>query len=43
MLNNNKLFNVEKDLKNACYRYDDLLSNNIFTPGLIGKEENIKI
>ena len=37
MLNNNKLFNVEKDLKNACYRYDDLLSNNIFTPGLIGK------
>ena len=37
MLNNNKLLNVEKDLKNACYRYDDLLSNNIFTPGLIGK------
>ena len=35
-VNNSKISSIEKDLKNACYRYDTLFNNNISTPGLIG-------
>ena len=36
LINSNKIFSLEKDLRNACLKYDDFLNSNIFTPGLVG-------
>ena len=36
LINSNKIFSLEKDLRNACLKYDEFFNNNIFTPGLIG-------
>ena len=42
LINTNKILTVEKDLKSACFKYDNFLSNNIFTPGLIGNGAKYK-
>ena len=42
LINTNKIITVEKDLKNACYKYDNFCGNNIFTPGLIGNGAKYK-
>ena len=36
MTNNTKIASFEKDLSNACYKYDKIFLNNISSPGLIG-------
>ena len=41
-INTSKISAIEKDLKNACYKYDNYFSNNIFTPGLIGNGAKYK-
>ena len=35
-LNNTKISNFERDLSNACFKYDKIFLNNISSPGLIG-------
>ena len=35
-VNEAKIQTLEKDLNDAIYRYDNMLNNNIFLPGLIG-------
>ena len=35
-VNNTKISNFERDLSNACYKYDRIFLNNISSPGLIG-------
>ena len=42
LINTNKIFTIEKDLKEACYKYDNYFKNNIFTPGLIGNGAKYK-
>ena len=37
MTNANKLFYLEKELSDTCFRYDNLFSSLISVPGLIGK------
>ena len=37
MTNTNKLYYLQKDLSDACFRYDNLFSSLISVPGLIGK------
>ena len=37
MINTNKLFYLEKDLSDACFKYDNYFSSLISVPGLIGK------
>ena len=34
--NNTKISNFERDLSNACFKYDKIFLNNISSPGLIG-------
>ena len=36
LINNTKLASFERDLSNACYKYDKFILNNISKPGLIG-------
>ena len=36
MVNNIKISSIERDLSNACYKYDKIFINNISSPGLIG-------
>ena len=36
LVNSNKIFSIEKELRNACLKYDEFFNNNIFTPGLVG-------
>lgn len=35
-VNNTKISNFERDLSNACFKYDKIFLNNISSPGLIG-------
>ena len=35
-INNTKISNFERDLSNACFKYDKIFLNNISSPGLIG-------
>ena len=35
-MNNTKISNFERDLSNACFKYDKIFLNNISSPGLIG-------
>ena len=45
LINSNKIFSLEKEFRNACFKYDNLFDSNIFTPGLIGhggKYQDIK-
>ena len=35
-VNNQKISNFERDLSNACFKYDRIFLNNISSPGLIG-------
>ena len=45
-LNNTKISVLEKDLKSACFKFDNLFNNNISTPALIGngaKYKDIKV
>ena len=42
LINNTKIITIEKDLKNACFKYDNLFNNNISTPGLIGNGAKYK-
>ena len=36
-INSNKISFIERDLSNACFKYDNIFSNAISVPGLIGK------
>ena len=36
LINSTKISSLEKDLSNACYKYDKIFINNISIPGLIG-------
>ena len=36
IINNTKIASFQKDLSNACYKYDKIFLNNISSPGLIG-------
>ena len=42
LINTNRILTIEKDLKEACYKYDNYFKNNIFTPGLIGNGAKYK-
>ena len=36
LINNTKIANFEKELRNACFKYDRIFLNNLSSPGLIG-------
>ena len=41
-VNNSKISSLEKNLRDACYKYDEYFTNNIFCPSLIGNGAKYK-